>query len=120
MIRTALRSSLLAAIAVSATALCLAQEMNPVAPGAVAPAAPPAPTKPVWQARLRDFSDAEYDRAVEALISNFEQSTGRRLVPGKKGRAGLKIYSDSGPGMATPVPLVRGVIAALRRRGFEN
>jgi hypothetical protein len=120
MILTALRPALVAAIALSAAALCRAQDMNPIAPGAAVPAAPPAPKEPVWQARMRDFSDAEYDRAIEALISNFEQSTHRRLVPGKKGRAGLKIYTDSGPGMATPVPLVKAVMAALQRRGFEN
>ena len=120
MILFAFRSAFVAAIAVSAALLCRGQEMNPVAPGAVAAPAPAAPKEPVWQARLADYSDAEYDRAVEALISSFERSSHRRLVPGKKGKVGLKIYTDSGPGMATPIPLVNGVMAALRRRGFEN
>lgn len=75
---------------------------------------------PVWQAQLANYSDAEYDRAVEAMMTAFEKSTHRRLVPGPKKRVGLKIYADSGPGLATPVPLVKAVILALRRRGFEN
>ena len=74
----------------------------------------------VWEAKLASFTDADYDRAVEALISSFERRTHRRLVPGPKRRVGLKIYSDSGPGLATPIPLVRAVILAMRRRGFEN
>jgi hypothetical protein len=83
--------------------------------------APSMPARnPVWEAKLADFDDASYDSAVEALISNFERATGRKLHPGAKGRVGLKIYTDSGPGLATPIPLVKAVIAALRRRGFEN
>jgi len=57
---------------------------------------------------------------VEKLISSFEAATGRKLVPGPKKRVGLKIYTDSGPGMSTPVPFVKGVISALERRGFES
>jgi hypothetical protein len=75
---------------------------------------------PVWEAHLASFDDDSYDRAVEDLISAFEKSSGHALVPGPKKKVGLKIYSDSGPGLATPIPLVKAVIIALRRRGFEN
>jgi len=74
----------------------------------------------VWQARLANFDEPEYDRAVEALMAKFEAASGRPLKPGPKKKVGLKVYTDSGPGMATPVPLVHAVIAALQRRGFEN
>jgi hypothetical protein len=84
------------------------------------PEAPKVPTEPVWQAHLAAFSDADYGVAVEKLFAAFENSRGRPITPGAKKKVGLKIYSDSGPGMATPVPLVRGVIAALQRRGYAN
>jgi hypothetical protein len=86
----------------------------------LAPEAQKAPTEPVWQAHLAAFTDADYGVAVEKLFAAFENSRGRPITPGAKKKVGLKIYSDSGPGMATPVPLVRGVIAALRRRGYAN
>jgi len=76
--------------------------------------------EPVWQASLPQFDEATYARQVEALMATFEKSSGKKLVPGVKHKVGLKIYADSGPGMATPVPLVKAVIAALVRRGFEN
>jgi hypothetical protein len=87
------------------------------------PTSPPkvgVPNDPVWEARLTTFDEPTYEREVEKLISTFEQSTGRKLVPGPKKKVGLKIYADSGPGLATPVPLVKGVINALKRRGFEH
>ena len=87
---------------------------------APAPAARVPGIQPVWQARLPDFSERSYEEQVEKLISAYETATGRRFVPGAKKRVGLKVYTDSGPGMATPVPLVKGVIAALERRGFAS
>ena len=74
----------------------------------------------VWEAPLPTFDEHDYDRAVEALFERYEQATGRKLVPGAKKRVGLKVYTDSGPGLETPVPLVKAVIAALRRRGYAN
>ena len=82
--------------------------------------APAAPRQPVLEARIRTGTDADYARAVEAMIERFELTSHRRLAPGPKHRVGLKIYTDSGPGLATPVPLVKAVILALRKRGFEN
>jgi hypothetical protein len=89
-------------------------------PLVAAPGAASAVRDPVWEAHLANFDAPSYDQAVEALITNFERTTGHRLVPGPKKKVGLKIYTDSGPGLATPVPLVKAVIAALERRGFEN
>lgn len=85
-----------------------------------APKPKPPVIQPVWEARLPNFSDEAYARHVEALIQKFEAASGRKLAPGDKGKVGLKIYTDSGPGLATPVPLVKAVIAALERRGFEH
>jgi hypothetical protein len=83
-------------------------------------AAKPAPAAPVWEHRLVDFSDADYRYAVEQLLQDFEHSTGRALIPGAKKKVGLKIYADSGPGLATPFGLVRGLIVALEKRGFAR
>jgi hypothetical protein len=87
---------------------------------AATPSETKGPVPVVWEAKLADFDVLTYSRQVEALITSFEQATGRKLAPGAKKKVGLKIYSDSGPGMATPVALVRAVIAALERRGFED
>jgi hypothetical protein len=86
----------------------------------VSPAVSRTPKEPIWQAKVANFTDADYDRAVQALFLAFENQTHKKIAPGPKKRVGLKIYTDSGPGLATPVPLVRAVIAALRARGFEN
>ncbi len=101
------------------------QALLPAAPTTTAAApelATPVAVPPavIYQAHLDDFDVLNYSRQVELLIGKFEESTGRRLVPGAKKKVGLKIYTDSGPGMATPVPLVKAVIAALERRGFEE
>src|SRR5581483_588339 len=99
-------------------AAALAATMMRAAP-APTPAAPPA-KEPVLEASLSNFSEPDYDQAVEALFQRYEQMTGRKIAPGAKKRVGLKVYTDSGPGLETPVPLVKAVIAALRRRGYAN
>jgi hypothetical protein len=87
------------------------------APAPAVPAPPP-PNPRVWEGHLQNFSQEAYTKEVERMLAEFERATGRRLVPGAKKKVGLKIYADSGPGMATPVPLVRAVITALQKRGF--
>ena len=106
--------------------LCLALLPAPAVRAAAAPAAKAAPAtpaapvvRPVWETTLQNFDSAIYDREVEKLITQFEGTTGKRVVPGPKKRVGLKIYTDSGEGLATPKALTLAVIAALERRGFE-
>lgn len=74
----------------------------------------------IWEAKLPDFSAATYASHVEELIAHFEASIGQKLVPGVKHRVGLKIYTDSGPGLATPTALTEAVLAALERRGYAK
>ena len=82
--------------------------------------APPSARVPVFEKSMRDFSEADYRYAVEQLFQSFEKQTGRSLTPGAKKKVGLKIYTDSGPGLETPFGLTRAVIAALEKRGFET
>lgn len=69
---------------------------------------------------LEDFGEVGYGRATEATLAEFEARTGRRLAPGERGRAALKVSTLSGPGLSTPKALVRAVAEALRRRGFAE
>jgi hypothetical protein len=82
--------------------------------------APAPPLSPIWEAPLAHFDEGVYAAQVELLFTKYETTTGRKLVPGPKKKAGLKIYTDSGAGLATPIPLVKAVIAALERRGFKK
>jgi hypothetical protein len=98
-----------------------AQQSEPQSPP------PKAPRDVVWESHLADFEQPDYDRAVEGLISAYEHALGRRLAPGFRlvggkvtNRVGLKVYTDSGPGLETPVPMVKAVIGALERRGYQN
>ncbi|MBL9212572.1 MAG: DUF362 domain-containing protein [Opitutaceae bacterium] len=109
---------LLLGLAILARAALAAAPAASAAPGA---APKPAPvSEPVWEAKLAAFDEPTYERQVERLIAEFERASGRKLVPGAKRKVGLKIYADSGPGLATPIPLVKAVIASLKRRGFEH
>jgi hypothetical protein len=114
---------LVCALGAAGTA-CARADGAPPAPGSVPPL-PQAlvqrtPKEPVWEARMPVFDEDHYNKAVEALFTQYEHTTGKPIVPGAKRRVGLKVYTDSGQGLSTPIPLVQAVIAALVRRGFDN
>ncbi|MDR2429821.1 MAG: DUF362 domain-containing protein [Puniceicoccales bacterium] len=78
------------------------------------------PRNHLFTTALPDFGAKAYDEAVGALMGDFEKTSGRSLRPGEQRRAGIKVYTASGPGIATPKNLVRAVVRELERRGFSR
>lgn len=74
----------------------------------------------VWEYPLAGFSEIDYEYGVETLFRVYEKHGGQPLTPGEKGKAAIKIYTASGPGLSTPKPLVEAVIKALEERGFTR
>ncbi len=74
----------------------------------------------MWRWQLSGFGNSSYEEGVEKLFYKFETETQKQLRPAELKKVGLKIYTGSGPGLATPKSLVNAVIQQLNRRGFEN
>lgn len=74
----------------------------------------------LFECKLADFSEQGYAEAVSAIFSEFEKSALCRIKPKTKGKVGLKIYANSGAGLATPKNLVIAVIEELEKRGFKK
>jgi len=73
----------------------------------------------LWECEVKDFCEEEYERAVELLVAAYEKESGKALVPGRKKKVGLKVYTHSGLGLSTPKNLVNAVLKMLSRRGFR-
>lgn len=74
----------------------------------------------VFEYELEAFDTKNYQAAVENLLGIYERSNDRTFEPGTKGKVGLKVYSNSGPGLSTPEPLVEAVVRSLIKRGYER
>lgn len=74
----------------------------------------------LFEYKLADFSKRDYAEAVNAVFSEFEKSALCQVKPKTKGKVGLKIYTNSGAGLATPQNLVIAVIEELKKRGFKS
>lgn len=74
----------------------------------------------VWKWDLSGFDKSGYETGVEKLFFRFETQAKKQLRPGDLKKVGLKIYTGSGPGLATPKPLVDAVIEQLKLRGFQK
>ena len=74
----------------------------------------------LWEWRLEDFTESEYRKGIKPLLLAFEEAGGRKVEPGKHRRVGLKVFTNSGPGLATSKELVRALVAELEFRGFTR
>jgi hypothetical protein len=77
-----------------------------------------APLGLVWEVNLAYETD--YQAEVEALLNAYEETLGKRLVPGERGKVGLKVNTRGGSGLSTPLALVRALITSLEARGFDR
>ena len=73
----------------------------------------------IFQTRLNSFDSKNYNGAVSAMFRSFEKKSGHKIKRGAKGKVGLKIYTNSGAGLATPKNLVDAVIFQLVKRGYK-
>lgn len=80
----------------------------------------PALNDTIWEARLDGFSVEAYRAAVKRLFADWEAAGGAPLRPGEKGKVGLKVFTEMGPGLSTPLNLVEAVVDELRARGFQD
>ncbi len=74
----------------------------------------------VFECRVPDFSTNTYSRAISGLFKAYENKSGVKIQKGKKGKVGLKVYTNSGPGLSTSLALVDAVIEQLLKRGYEK
>ncbi len=80
----------------------------------------PEPSNQVFKFELSDFELNTYKVAVENLLGIYERTREVTFEPGQKGKVGLKVYSNSGPGLSTPEALVEAVVQSLTERGFRR
>lgn len=83
-------------------------------------ASPMTPTSVVSEYRLASFQEKDYQKAVTTLVSAWQKATGQSLRSDRKSKVGIKIYTQSGVGLATPPHLVRAVISFLLKQGWTK
>lgn len=75
----------------------------------------------IWSAPLgNNFTESEYQKALEALLREYLEAGGYPLEPGEFRRVGIKLYTYSGSGLHTPKALTRAVINVLLESGFNR
>ncbi len=72
-----------------------------------------------FESELQNFEDSGYETSVKNLFTSYEKSFGK-IKLGEKKKVGIKVYSNSGAGLATPLPLLRAVIKELELRGYKK
>lgn len=78
------------------------------------------PLKALHEEPLRDFSFDSYKTAVENCFTVFESQKSSLLTQEPKGSVGIKIVAGFGEGLRTPPELLKAVIEALIKRGYNR
>ena len=72
----------------------------------------------IWEVPLQE--KGSFYEEVSTLISAYESEMNTRLVPGERGKVGIKVNTRSGRGLSTSPELLRAVIKAFEARGYDR
>lgn len=75
--------------------------------------------EPLFLYRENREQGIDYETAVAALLESWEKAN-TPLAPGETGRVVLKVYTNSGLGLRTPLALVSALADELVARGFQR
>ena len=79
---------------------------------------PMGPLGLVWETQL--IENGGYMKEVEALLVAYEATVEKKLNPISRKKVGLKVNTRGGRGLSTQLDLLRSIIAALVKRGFNR
>ena len=79
---------------------------------------PMGPLGLVWETQLSE--NGGYMKEVEALLVAYEATVEKKLNPMSRKKVGLKVNTRGGRGLSTQLDLLRSIIAALVKRGFNR
>ncbi len=73
----------------------------------------------VFECNVKDFSDESYNNSVREIFDAYEQEY-KKIELGEFKKVAIKVYTNSGAGLATPTALTEAVICELEKRGYER
>lgn len=74
----------------------------------------------IFEAQTESAELEDYQKSIEKLFEGFELAANKKIAKGEKRKVGIKVYTNSGAGLCTPLNLVRAVIRHLEKLGYEK
>lgn len=74
----------------------------------------------VFHSQIKSEAKNPYAEPVKLFFAEFEKLSKKQIKPAEKKKVGLKVYTNSGAGLSTPIDLAESVISELIARGYKR